>query len=59
MATQYCFVFFSAYDCPAFMNVYEYACHVAGASIKAAELLANGTVDIAINWPGGWHHAKW
>lgn len=39
-------------------GVYAYAAYVAGASIKAAQCLVMGVSDIAINWPGGWHHAK-
>ena len=47
-----------AYDCPAYHGVFEYAVYVAGASVKAAQALMMGIADIAINWCGGWHHAK-
>lgn len=47
-----------AYDCPAYHGVFEYAVYVAGASVKAAQVLMMGIADIAINWCGGWHHAK-
>ncbi|XP_071078644.1 histone deacetylase 8-like [Haliotis cracherodii] len=46
------------YDCPVHVGVYEYAVLVAGATIRAAELLVDGSCDIAMNWCGGWHHAK-
>ena len=29
-----------------------------GASLTAAQSLISGDADVAINWPGGWHHAK-
>lgn len=29
-----------------------------GGSIDAADLLISGAADIAINWAGGFHHAK-
>ena len=50
--------FYLAYDCPAWPGVYEYASFVAGASMLAAQCLVRGVADMAINWPGGWHHAK-
>lgn len=31
---------------------------ISGATIVAAEKLIGNTADIAINWYGGWHHAK-
>ncbi|XP_067674880.1 histone deacetylase 8-like [Haliotis asinina] len=46
------------YDCPVHVGVYEYAVLVAGATVCAAELLVDGSCDIAMNWCGGWHHAK-
>ena len=48
----------SAYDCPAYPGVYDYASYVAGASVKAAHCLMAGACKTAINWMGGWHHAK-
>ena len=53
-----CHGIFLAYDCPAYPGVYEYATYVAGASIEAARCLISGICDVAINWPGGWHHCK-
>jgi hypothetical protein len=50
--------FFAVYDCPAYFGVYDYAAAVVGGSIKAAECLIQDKAKIAINWPGGWHHAK-
>ena len=47
-----------AYDCPAYTGVYEYSTYVAGASLQAARSLMLGLSDVAINWSGGWHHAK-
>ncbi len=38
--------------------MYDYATLVAGASVRAAETLLLGIADVAINWCGGWHHAK-
>ncbi|XP_064627403.1 histone deacetylase 8-like [Lineus longissimus] len=46
------------YDCPAWPGVYEYASMIAGATLAAAAKLVNEECDIAINWHGGWHHAK-
>jgi len=31
---------------------------VAGGSLTAANCIISDTADIAINWCGGWHHAK-
>ncbi len=47
-----------AYDCPIFPGVYDYVCAIAGASLVAAEAILKGDTDIAINWYGGWHHAR-
>uniref|UniRef100_H2YUW5 Histone deacetylase 8 n=1 Tax=Ciona savignyi TaxID=51511 RepID=H2YUW5_CIOSA len=47
-----------AYDCPLKPGIYEYCQEVAGASISAAKLLCSGHFQVAINWLGGWHHAK-
>ena len=46
------------YDCPLFPDVFKYTSYVAGATIMAAKLLTSQRCDIAINWFGGWHHAK-
>ncbi|KAG6836392.1 hypothetical protein H0H93_008537 [Arthromyces matolae] len=45
-------------DNPAFEGVFEYCSISAGGSICAAERVASGSADIAINWAGGLHHAK-
>lgn len=48
------------YDCPIFDGLSAYVCHVAGASIEAARALIQpgNSIEIAINWDGGRHHAK-
>ncbi|XP_026509714.1 histone deacetylase 8 isoform X3 [Terrapene carolina triunguis] len=46
------------YDCPATEGIFDYAAAVGGASITAAQCLMDGKCKVAINWPGGWHHAK-
>ncbi|PPQ73787.1 hypothetical protein CVT24_007533, partial [Panaeolus cyanescens] len=45
-------------DNPAFEGVFEFCSISAGGSIGAAQRLACGAADIAINWAGGLHHAK-
>ena len=45
-------------DCTAFEGLFEFNSRVAGASLDAAHLIASGEADIAINWAGGFHHAK-
>ncbi|KNZ72672.1 Histone deacetylase clr6, partial [Termitomyces sp. J132] len=45
-------------DNPAFEGVFEFCSISAGGSICAAERIASGAADIAINWAGGLHHAK-
>ncbi|KZT06549.1 histone deacetylase [Laetiporus sulphureus 93-53] len=47
-----------AEDNPAFPGVFEFCSISAGGSIAAAQRLANGAADIAVNWAGGLHHAK-
>ena len=49
---------FLAYDCPVYDWSCDYATYVAGASYTAAHCLIQDFGKIAINWPGGWHHAK-
>jgi acetoin utilization protein AcuC len=44
-------------DNPVVPGMYEAAALVVGASEKAAELVQTGTVNIAFNPAGGWHHA--
>ncbi|XP_037590565.1 histone deacetylase 8 isoform X8 [Cebus imitator] len=46
------------YDCPATEGIFDYAAAVGGATITAAQCLIDGMSKIAINWSGGWHHAK-
>ncbi|XP_078001400.1 histone deacetylase 8-like [Glandiceps talaboti] len=46
------------YDCPALPGVYNLVGAVAGATLQAAKCLLEGTADVAINWCGGWHHAR-
>ena len=46
------------YDCPAYPLIYECISLVAGASLAAADSILTGEADVAINWNGGWHHAK-
>ncbi|TFK47015.1 histone deacetylase [Heliocybe sulcata] len=45
-------------DNPAFEGVFEFCSISAGGSIAAANRVASGAADIAINWAGGLHHAK-
>lgn len=45
-------------DCPAFEGLYEFNQLLTGASLDAAVQLATQQTDIAINWAGGFHHAK-
>lgn len=44
-------------DNPVFNGVYEWSALCAGASLQAAELVAEGRADIAFNISGGLHHA--
>lgn len=46
------------YDCPATEGIFDYAAAVGGATITGAQCLMDGKCRVAINWPGGWHHAK-
>jgi hypothetical protein len=48
----------SGYDCPATEGIFDYAAAVGGATITAAQCLIDGMCKVAINWSGGWHHAK-
>ncbi|BFZ24869.1 hypothetical protein BsWGS_27908 [Bradybaena similaris] len=47
-----------SYDCPLQKGIYETCALIGGATIVAAETLINKAADVAINWYGGWHHAK-
>ena len=44
-------------DTPIFGGMYEYAALAAGASLRGAELILAGDVDVAFNPSGGYHHA--
>jgi acetoin utilization protein AcuC len=44
-------------DNPVFPGLFDWSCLIAGASLKAAELVDSGEVDIAFNISGGLHHA--
>uniref|UniRef100_H2M0W6 Histone deacetylase 8 n=1 Tax=Oryzias latipes TaxID=8090 RepID=H2M0W6_ORYLA len=46
------------YDCPVTEGIYDYAASVGGATLTAAQCLLDQKCDVAINWAGGWHHAK-
>ncbi|XP_006896049.1 PREDICTED: histone deacetylase 8-like [Elephantulus edwardii] len=46
------------YDCPATEGIFDYAAAVGGATITAAQCLIDENCKVAINWSGGWHHAK-
>uniref|UniRef100_A0A8C1GF55 Histone deacetylase 8 n=1 Tax=Cyprinus carpio TaxID=7962 RepID=A0A8C1GF55_CYPCA len=46
------------YDCPVVEGIFDYAAAVGGATLTAAQNLLDGKCDVAINWAGGWHHAK-
>lgn len=50
--------FCAEYDCPIVDDLYSLLCHMAGGSITAANSIISDNADIAINWAGGWHHAK-
>ena len=46
------------YDCPVLENMDNFVQTLAAGSLTAADLLLEGRVRVAINWSGGWHHAK-
>ena len=48
----------SSNDCPTFPGLFELASLAAGASVSAAAQLCTGRTDLAVNWLGGFHHAK-
>jgi len=48
----------TAFDCPVFDDLYDCVRLVAGGSLTAANCIISDAADIAINWCGGWHHAK-
>lgn len=45
-------------DCPVFDGLYKFCQLYTGGSVGGARLLNNKSVDIALNWSGGLHHAK-
>ena len=45
-------------DCPIFYQCYEFNQRSVGGSIDGALKLAHNHCDIAVNWSGGFHHAK-
>lgn len=44
-------------DNPVFPGLFDWSCLIAGASLKAAELVDSGEAEIAFNISGGLHHA--
>ncbi|ENN80972.1 hypothetical protein YQE_00726, partial [Dendroctonus ponderosae] len=46
------------YDCPVLDNLHQLAECVAGGTLSAAKLLVSRKCKTAINWFGGWHHAR-
>ncbi|CAN6452418.1 unnamed protein product [Victoria cruziana] len=45
-------------DCPIFDDLFEFCQIYAGGTIDAARRLNHQLCDIAINWAGGFHHAR-
>nr|AAW27249.1 SJCHGC03641 protein [Schistosoma japonicum] len=46
------------YDCPGFPSVFDYSLASVQGSLAAANALISNHCQVAINWGGGWHHAK-
>ncbi len=46
------------FDCPSFEGLYDFCELAVGGSLDAADLIITGEVQHAINWSGGYHHAK-
>jgi len=46
------------YDCPLIEDLECFVKTLAAGSLTAADLLVERRVRVAINWSGGWHHAK-
>jgi acetoin utilization protein AcuC len=44
-------------DCPVFKGMYEYSALACGATLTGASLILSGSVDVAFNPSGGFHHA--
>jgi histone deacetylase 1/2 len=53
-----CYRFCISDDSPVFEGIFDFCQISAGGSLSGARLLNTGSVDIAINWAGGLHHAK-
>ena len=47
-----------SFDCPGFDGLYNFCQLAAGSSLDAADIILTGMADIAINWGGGFHHAR-
>ena len=47
-----------SYDCPPQNKLYERCQLIAGSTLSAARSLTSGQYKVAINWHGGWHHAR-
>ena len=52
------FPLYSGEDCPIFSGLTEFVNLYTKASLSAAKQLSNKRTEIAINWSGGFHHAK-
>ena len=39
-------------------DIWSYVSWTTGASLTACDVLVAGEFNVAINWTGGWHHAK-
>ena len=46
------------FDCPSFEGLYDFCELAVGGSLDAADLIITGEAQHAINWSGGYHHAK-
>ncbi|XP_035207655.1 histone deacetylase 8-like [Stegodyphus dumicola] len=46
------------YDCPFIPQIFNAASMIGGATLTAAKALLSGEYQTAVNWGGGWHHAK-
>lgn len=55
---ELCLPLSAGYDCPVVEGIFDYAAAVGGATLTAAQCLLDQKCDVAINWAGGWHHAK-
>lgn len=47
-----------SFDCPGFEGLYNFCQWAVGSSLDAADIITTGLADVAINWGGGFHHAK-